>query len=372
MSTSRNPLLVVVLMLVLSSAAAVKAEPYLAVREGLKCSACHVNRTGQGKRNAFGVSFSQNKLPALVTPASQREDVINRNISEFLSVGADFRLVNNTIVRVKNATPPAKTQNTFLLLEGNVYGELTLMKDHLTFYVDEQIAPGAASNREVVGIIRGLPNNAYVKVGRMILPYGLRLWDSEAFIRSQTGLSGQDFGVEIGVEPGPVSLSAAVSNGEPFSIIDSNRGKQFSLTLSGVSPHARVGGSFSVNTSDPAAPIRKALTMGGPFIGLTGGPVTVLGEFDVIRRYVGTKYVTQKVVYGEANLLFTRGVNAKVAYDYFDSNGGPTRKRVRIGFEPFLTQFLQPRVFYAVNRPHVLPGGVANGDQLTFELHMFF
>ncbi|MBI4551338.1 MAG: hypothetical protein HY710_03670 [Candidatus Latescibacteria bacterium] len=371
MPSSRYSSLLAVLVLVLCAMATVHAEPYLAVREGLKCSACHVNRTGQGKRNAFGVSFTQTKLPAIVTPAAQRGDIINRNISEFLSVGADFRLVNTTALSVKKATPPAKTQNTFLLFEGNVYGEVTLVKDRLTFYVDEQVAPDAAGNREILGILRGLPNNAYVKVGRMFLPYGLRLWDFDAFIRSQTGLLGQDFGVEVGAEPGPVSLSAAVSNGEPFRSFDTNRGKQLTLSIAGVTPVVRVGGSFSVNTTDPTIAIaRKALTMGGPFVGLTGGPVTVLGELDVVRRYVGTKYVTQKVVYGEANILFTRGVSAKVAYDYFDPSGGPKLKRVRIGFEPFITQFIQPRLFYAVNRPHVLPG--ANGDQVTLELHMLF
>src|SRR5438093_1535941 len=39
--------------LALLAAGAARAEPYLMVREGAKCSACHTNKTGGGKRKAF-------------------------------------------------------------------------------------------------------------------------------------------------------------------------------------------------------------------------------------------------------------------------------------------------------------------------------
>ena len=64
----------------------VSAEPWIALKTGLKCSACHVNRTGGGARNNLGSVYAQTQL----TWADG--EVKSRALTDFLFVGFDFRL----------------------------------------------------------------------------------------------------------------------------------------------------------------------------------------------------------------------------------------------------------------------------------------
>ncbi|HCP99205.1 MAG TPA: hypothetical protein DIT99_00220, partial [Candidatus Latescibacteria bacterium] len=114
-------------------------------------------------------------------------------------------------------------------------------------------------------------------------------------------------------------------------------------------------------------------------IGVNLGPIAVLGEAHFIRAFDGVKndFVTRIAAYGEANVLLSPGVNGKVAFDYFDpKNGNPTAKRLRIGLEPTITEYMQLRVFYEVMRPRnfadPLFGLNPNQDLVTLELHMMF
>ena len=68
-----------------------------------------------------------------------------------------------------------------------MYLSANVIPDRLLFYVDEQVAPGSALNREAWGMLWSADHTWYLKAGQMYLPFGLRLQDQSAFVnRSAT------------------------------------------------------------------------------------------------------------------------------------------------------------------------------------------
>src|SRR5258708_19565193 len=94
---------------------------------------------------------------------------------------------------------------------------------------------------------------AYIKAGRMFVPFGLRIEDDSAFIRQVTGASfnSSDDGVEGGLELGPWSAQVSVTNGAGGGT-ETNRGKQISSLLVYVQPDWRAGLSASTNFNGAA------------------------------------------------------------------------------------------------------------------------
>src|SRR5438093_4770794 len=75
-----------------------RAEPYLMVREGAKCSACHTNQTGGGKRTAFAHIHAhdiEHDLEVLPIPAGTKP--FNGEVNSYISLGGDFRMRNTTV-----------------------------------------------------------------------------------------------------------------------------------------------------------------------------------------------------------------------------------------------------------------------------------
>jgi hypothetical protein len=116
--------------------------------------------------------------------------------------------------------------------------------------------------------------------------------------------------------------------------------------------------------------------MYGAFAGLSFGRFTLLGEVDIIKDYdraVGST-ITQLAVFSSVHVLIVRGINFMLSYEYLDPDldiRENARTRLVTGFEAFVTQFFQLRLFYRQNDSIPLQPA-EKADEVRLELHLFF
>ena len=260
--------------LLLLPATVAHAEPYLAVANGYKCGQCHVNPTGGGERTPFGEIFAQNLLPAKHLDTGT--DVWTGALNRFISVGGDLRYDF-----LAQQVPGSKTTNQFLMEETRVYLEASVIPDRLLVYVDEEVAPGGASNREAWGMFWSADHTWYVKGGQMYLPFGLRLQDQSAFVKELTGINMLTVPMTRGSRSAGIKghwdAQLALSNGTSGGATTSN-GKQESLQLQYVETRWRLGLAANFNDSS-ATGSRDAF---GIFGVLKTGPIAWLAEVDYV------------------------------------------------------------------------------------------
>ncbi|MBS0579023.1 MAG: hypothetical protein JSR36_07145 [Proteobacteria bacterium] len=346
-------------------AATAHAEPYLAVANGLKCGQCHVNPSGGGQRTVFGEVFAQSQLPAQHLDTGT--DTWTGQLNRFISLGGDLRF-QGTVQQV----PHTATTNSFDLEQTRVYLSANVIPERLLVYVDEQVAPGGALNREAWGMFWSADHSWYVKAGQMYLPFGLRLQDQSAFVLTTSGISmaTPDKGVEFGWEKGHWDAQLAVSNGTAGGSTNGN-GKQTSLQASYVEARWRLGLAANINDSDPSG----SRTAYAAFAGLKTGPIAWLGQAEVIDdKSVPPDGQKQLAGLIEANYSPARGHNIKLTAEYLDPNrhvANDQQTRYSLVYEYTPIQFLQIRGGFRYNDG--IPQADAQHLKLYFiELHGFF
>ncbi len=341
-----------------------RAEPYLAVQLGLKCGQCHVNPTGGGLRSTFGDIFAQTVLPAQHLDTAL--DNWTGQLGPYLRAGGDLRFD----AQVTQA-PQTSSVQEFSLEQTRVYLEAEVIPNRLLAYVDEQVAPGGALNREAYVLYWSATHDWYVKAGQMYLPFGLRLQDQTAFILTATGINmtTPDQGVEFGWERAHWDAQLAVSNGTAGGAVSSD-GKQYSTQLSYVESVWRLG--IAANRNDQSAGAKSAY---GIFGGLRTGPISWLAQVEITDDLsIADGQGKQLATLLEANWLIARGNNLKITDEFLNPNravpnGEETRWSLVYEFTPI--QFAQIRAGFRWNDG--IPQDNAEHGRLYFvELHGYF
>jgi hypothetical protein len=358
------------------------ALPRFALMQGTKCQSCHLNPTGGGMRNDYGVTYSIDKVPLESTKDS--DFTFSGKLSDHISIGGDTR--GQFIYDI------GSKKSGFQEMTTGIYGSVQLNKKY-SFYFKQDLANpgyGELTGPELFGLAKILPGGGYVKGGVFMPNFGWRLDDHTAYTRGgdlgiinatyvQQGLifipNYKDVGVEVGAYLGGLFLTAGLFNGDgnkqPISI-SSDKAYAVKAEYSGTVSEL----NYTVGISGYGF---KSMSMGGVNLGFGFGDFTVLGEYDLTANYTTGNLATDTLMpggntmaaHGEIDYRATQGLWFLGMFDIFDpiqGIEGTDKKRVTLGIEFFPYSFVELRPQYRLN---IEDPSVSN-DQALVQMHLWF
>ena len=325
-------------------------------RTGWGCQSCHVNPSGGGMRLAGGVKYGREELPVPTWSEELGLEDFSTQISNFVSVGADFRTLFYYLQGSK--------LNTFFQMQGDVYLNFRLARK-VNIYLDK----GLYSGFEIFGLLNILPGDGFIKAGKFTPNYGMKVDDHRIYTRDKTGLSAETgnpyfTGAEVGFSPGQVSITGGVYNAsDGGSRPPSTSDKAFLGRAEGIfslSEDLNIGLGGNIlykNTQDG-----KTNYYGG-FGSFSYKDLTLMGEVD--RLISDLKSVRKKglAVYGEADYMVIQGVDLKFIYDFYDEDTdikGGAVSRYSAGVEFFPLPGVEVRPLYRI--PIEEPTNLSNNE----------
>lgn len=198
-------------VLVLAAAAPAQAIPRFAVRTGLPCAACHVLPTGGGMRTAFGRNVFARQWLAAGSRADAADAPPSVEVADKVALGADMRA---GYLWLKSARAEIADTSALALMQGDFYLHVEV-DPRIAFYLDRGVYGGF----ETFLLARplGAPGarELTVRVGRLVLPFGLRDVNHATFVREGIGFgpTDRDSAVEVGASWGRLAAHASLSNG---------------------------------------------------------------------------------------------------------------------------------------------------------------
>jgi hypothetical protein len=344
-----------------------KAVPRYSTRYEQNCNLCHVNPTGGGMRSLYATQYLIPEEIAMKRPGEELLKSINPEITNNVTIGADFRTMHFYSDKDAHAL-------NFFEMQADLY--VAFQMDRLSLYYNR----GMNQSYEAFGLAYVLPWDGYVKAGRFVPAYGVKFSDHTMFTREYLGFrppNHTDVGVELGTYPGRFAFHLSALNGAPGRTFDDNtelevaaRGA-YRFNVAGVAMTA--GGSLRHNP-------RTGITQdaGGAFGSIMlGQRLFWVGEFDWLRNKPDGQDATNAIVTSnEFTYLVHKGVELEATFDYYDPDKDyQTGSEQRYGGGVFV--FVSPFVgLEALVRRYDFTSGIAITDddytETVLQLHVLY
>ena len=326
------------------------ALPRFAAENGASCNLCHVNPVGAGLRNDYGISlFSMEELP-MEKGMKLTDDDYTGMILEHLRFGADLRF------QVLSHTDNQEESRTaYFPMQGDLYGNLSV-SNGVEVYVKQDLL---RQQPEFWTTLPLLPNDGYLRIGRFIPTFGLRLDDHTAFtrggnLRLSHGLQkeGMPFSpyvetpgiIEAGMYVSNVFLTLSTSN-KYATGSESGYGFSESLKDKNVTFRGEYTGDIGSRTTLFGFSFMKEgdLQLKGLFGGTSFLGVTWLGEVDIANNWAKDN-ITSLASFSEFSYRLMQGVQLVTRFDLFDEDidiKNNAVSRITIGAEIFPFSFFE-------------------------------
>jgi hypothetical protein len=317
-------------------------------------------------RNTFGANFGRDDISVKAWQEEYALEDFSTKLNNFISYGADFRFLGF----YQSKTSPDVSSSSFFPMQMDLYFNLAVSKK-ISLYVNPAFGP--YSRLEMFAVAKVLPFNGYLKLGRFAPSHGLRYDDHTSFIRQATpfrNYGGQQSGVEFGLNPGPISLMGAVTNGmrgdldgglakAVFGKIEGHGALGPINLIAGVSSYNDASGGQKLNLLEGygAVSISERLTVMGTVEQIQGNSATMSVNSDINQRNSLNSDLKQFAVLVGADYVLVQGFDLKLMYDFFDPNTdvkSGTAQRYSGGFEFMPIGGVEVRPMYRYTKDSVL------------------
>ena len=410
--TMNRFLLVMTIIVCVSISTSSYAIPRFALWKGeANCLSCHTNPTGGGIRSGGGEAFSKNVLAMW-----KRGDAFSGQISEGLRFGADIRnqflsfsqegpIGQPGDTSISNSTSHAMT--AALMLDASLTNALHLYVryDPVAGFNESYGTLHFVDESEEIIAAGSVVNNAYLKIGAFLPSFGIRFEDHTLYTRGgNRGIAGfgpaGSFWVEgyrdVGMEAGAtffdhIGLQVAYLNGNeehPAANVSFGGDAAISARLTASAEviedafSFEVGGSMYAHTGVASG---KDLSLIGVHVGLRGGPVTLLAEYDmgenVYQPYVGDFVPKLNAMTAELAVRVTQGLDLIGRFETYkdmdeaDNDGNVVDSRITFGAQWFPIRFIEvrPEIRLAKYTGPGTPDRVEfNQNMYILQTHLYF